>query len=404
MESIPAPTAPLTGLITILLSALVTTTLSTAPAAGQAATLAGTSEKATSETAPPRIDLQKELDQVVALNNGFGGGIFRVASGSQGILWEGASGETVYNGAAMPVDATFEIASVSKTFTAATVLLLVEEGRLALDQRIDELLPPAYTTGLIVISGHDYTPELTVRQLLAHTSGLPDYWNDPPYIIPGVNAFLYQYLLYPQHFWTPEEILAFVPGLYPAFVPGTGWHYSDTGYVLAGLIIEELTGQDLHDVYRDRIFTPLGLDDTWLHWREPPSSQLTESHRYEETWDMYLYRHNSADWAGGGLVSSTRDMEAFLRALADDAFFTDPQTSAEMMNWIDTGTPGISYGLGLFRVALGHGQGRIWGHDGYGNSWMYYWPDYDVTFTGGLNQTENDWWPLVKAAAFQIDS
>ena len=112
MESIPAPPAPLTGLITILLSALVTTTLSTAPAAGQAATLAGTSEKATSETAPPRIDLQKELDQVVALNNGFGGGIFRVASGSQGILWEGASGETVYNRAAMPVDATLEIASV----------------------------------------------------------------------------------------------------------------------------------------------------------------------------------------------------------------------------------------------------------------------------------------------------
>jgi len=343
------------------------------------------------------------LDWIVARNQGYGGGVIRVTSGVYGLLWEGASGTAVYNGAPMPQEATFEIASTSKAFTAATVLLLVEDGLLDLDQQIGTLLPPAYTTGLIVIGSHDYTPELTVRQLLAHTSGLPDYWNDPPYIIPGVNAFLFEYILHPYRFWEPEDILVYVPGLTPAFVPGTGWHYSDTGYLLAGLIVEEITGKELHDVYRERIFAPLGLDDTWLSWREPPASGLTESHRYEGSWDMTDKPHQSADWAGGGLVSTTRDLERFMRALADESLFSDPTTGKAMKAWIETGTTGIRYGLGLFWVELGNDQGEIYGHDGYGNSWMYYWPDQDVIFAGTLNQTENDWWPLVKAAAFQID-
>ena len=350
------------------------------------------------------LDLQDELDRIVALSEGFGGGVCRVSSGTSGILWEGSSGTLVHNGALMQQDGAFEIASTSKAFTAAAVLLLVEEDLLFLDQTIDELLPPAYTTGLIVIDGHDYTPELTVRQLLAHTSGLPDYWYDPPYVYPGVNAFLLEYILHPQRFWEPEDILAYVPGLDPLFVPGTDWHYSDTGYVLAGLIVEVLTGQALHEVYRERIFAPLGLDDTWLHWREEPASGLVESHRYEGTLDMYDKRHNSADWAGGGLVSSTADLETFMRALADNTLFSDPTTLDEMTDWIGTGTPYIEYGLGLFRTWLDQGKGEIWGHDGYGSSWMYYWPDQDVTLVGTLNQTENDWWPLVMETALQVDA
>jgi len=303
----------------------------------------------------------------------------------------------------MSRDANYEIASTSKAFTAATVLLLVEEGLVDLDQQIGQILPPQITTGLLVIQNHDYGPELTIRQLLAHTSGLPDYWYDPPYIIPGVNAFLFDYILQPSRFWEPEEVLAYVPGLTPIFVPGTGWHYSDSGYVLAGLIIEEVTGKDLHEVYREKIFDPLGLDDTWLHWREPQPGTLLESHRYEGSWDMYIKRHQSADWAGGGLVSSSGDLQAFIRALADDTLFSDPGTILEMTAWVGAGMPGIDYGLGLFRVDLGFGKGEIWGHDGYGNAWMYYWPEQDVTFVGTLNQTENDWWPLVMAAVFQID-
>ena len=103
-------------------------------------------------------------------------------------------------------------------------------------------------------------------------------------------------------------------------------------------------------------------------------------------------------------MDSTRGLACFLRSLAADTLFHDPSTLGEMTAWIPTGQEGIEYGLGLFHVSLGFGLGWIWGHDGYGNSFMYYWPDRDVTFTGTLNQTENDWWPLVLVSAYLIDS
>ncbi|MGB0954161.1 MAG: hypothetical protein ACPG31_13145, partial [Planctomycetota bacterium] len=68
-----------------------------------------------------------------------------------------------------------------------------------------------------------------------------------------------------------------------------------------------------------------------------------------------------------------------------------------------TGTDGVEYGLGMFRVEFGFGLGEIWGHDGYGNAWMYYWPRFDISFTGTLNQTENDWWLLVLGAAALVE-
>lgn len=345
------------------------------------------------------FDLQSELNQRIDLSNGYGGGVLRVASDH--VVWEGVAGNLTFQGTPMVPTATFEIASTSKTFTAATVLLLVEDGEIGIDQPIGELLPAAILEGLLVIDGYDYTPEITVRQMLNHTAGLADYWNDPPFVTPGVNAFYEQYLLDPNRFWEPEEILEFVPGLTPAFAPGEGWHYSDTGFVLAGLIIEEITGLTLQEAYAERLYEPLQMTDTWLHWRDSVPPHVVESHRYEEWWNMYPRRHQSADWAGGGLVSSAADLEKFIRALADDSLFSEPSTSAMMTAWIPTGRPWIQYGLGLFSVFLGPGKGSVWGHDGYGNSFMYYWPQKDLTLVGGLNQTDNDWWPLVEAMVEQ---
>lgn len=349
-----------------------------------------------------RRDPQAALDRVVAGNNGRGGGVFQAVDTS-GVLWEGVSGNLTRNGAPMQAGAVFEIASTSKTFTAALILLLAEEGLLDLDAPIGNVLPPSITSGLLVIQGHDYGPELTLRQLLSHTSGLPDYWYDPPFVFQGVNAFLLDYSLQPQHFWTPQEILSYVPGLTPIGLPGTVWHYADTNFVLAALIAEEVTGEPLEQAYRDRILQPLGLDDTYLTWHESAPAGLPLSYRYEGARSMTDKRQNSADWGGGGLGSSTRDLARFVRALADGSLFHDPASLAAMQDWVPTGENGIQYGLGLFQVDLGGGMGSIWGHDGYGNAWMYYWPKHDVTFTGTLNQTQNDWWPLVWGAAWVLD-
>jgi D-alanyl-D-alanine carboxypeptidase len=344
------------------------------------------------------------LDYVTADNDGYGGSVFRVGVGARQLLWEGASGELQHNGAAMTVDANFEIASVTKAFTAAAALTMVEDGLLQLDAPLGNYVPRSMTDGLLVINNVEYGHTLTIRQLLQHTSGLPDYWNDPPFVIGIFNRFLLDYSLAPQHFWSPTEIMSYVPDLDPRFLPGTGWHYNDSGFVIIGMLIERITGLPLEQVFRDRIFVPLGLTDTWLHWREPQVGSLPESHRYEDgSYDMYIRRHNSADWAGGGLVSSTRDLQLFIHGLAGGDLFRNQSTLDEMMSWIPTGEVDVEYGLGLFRVDLGFGLGHVWGHDGYGNSWMYYWPRHDITFSGTLNQSRNDLWVLIMAAALRIE-
>ena len=345
--------------------------------------------------------IRKMLNRTVAKNKGYGGAIYRVTIGRHNrILWNDTAGNLQYNGNPITPNASFEIASVTKTFTAASVLRLMEQGLVDLDIPISNYLSPEYTTGLLVIDGHDYTPELTLRQLLSHTSGLADYWNDPPFIISNLNAFLISFYARPMHDWTPKEILSYVPLLTPRFKPGTGWHYSDTGYVLAGLIIEQVTGKPLHEAYNDLIYQPLNMHHTWLRWRESAPNDLINSHRYEGNWDMFTHRNNSADWAGGGLDSTSQDLEKFIRALADNTFFTDPDTMKQMTHWTPTDDPEVQYGLGLFRVQLTKKLGWVWGHDGYGSSWMYYWPDHDVIFTGTLNQTNNEsFWYIMIASA-----
>ena len=342
------------------------------------------------------------LQTAVRRNDGRGGGVLRMSW--PGGAFETTAGSLRRGGPAMPPNASFEIASTSKAVTAAAALVLVEEGLLDLDAPVASYLPPGtLPPNFLVIGGHDYGPEVTVRQCLSHTAGLPDYWSDPPYLFDEVNAFLFDYLLRPRRLWDPRDILDYVPGLTPRFVPGTGWHYSDTGFVLVGLAMEEVTGLPLQEVLRTRVFQPLGMTGTWLRWHEPDPAGAVLAHRYEGRWDMTTRRHNSADWAGGGLASDTRDLERFLRGTFEGRLFRRPSSLAAMTAWTPTGEPGISYGLGLFRVELTAAPGFVVGHDGYGNSWAYWWPRHRVCFTGTLDQSENQWWWLLEVGAFLLE-
>jgi D-alanyl-D-alanine carboxypeptidase len=167
--------------------------------------------------------------------------------------------------------------------------------------------------------------------------------------------------------------------------------------VLLGLVIERATGKKLHEVFRERILIPLEMTDTYISYHEPPRL-AAESHRYEGPLDLYGERRQSADWAGGGLVSSTRDLTRFVFALAQGRLFRNPGTLDRMMTWRPTGTKDVDYGLGLFHIRLDGELGQFWGHDGHGNAFMYYWPERQLAFVGTLNQTENSWWDLVSDA------
>ncbi|MBN8709557.1 MAG: beta-lactamase family protein [Verrucomicrobia bacterium] len=327
-----------------------------------------------------------ELDQLVADNDGHGGGIVRIADRT-GVLCQGVAGKFAGPGSPdMTPDRPFEIASITKAVTAATILVLAEEGKLTLDTPIGKLLPAKTVQG--------FDGSLTIRQLLSHTSGLLHYWTDGARDREGNNAFLRSFLADPGHNWTPDEILSYAREI-PSRRPGR-FHYSDTNFVLLGLLIEHVTGQPLHTVYREKIFRPLGMDSTWLTYHESRRG-APQSHRYEGSEDLTDVPRQSADWAGGGLVSTARDLERFLRGLADGKLFRNPETLQAMLTFVPTGEQDISYGLGLYRVKLDGGLGEVWGHDGHGNSFAYYWPQRGVTFTGTLNQVDNDWWPLVEA-------
>ncbi len=355
------------------------------------------------ETAMNRRDssgakFQWALDAAVARNRGFGGGILRIESATGELVWQGASGGLASNGPALrPTDA-FEIASVTKTFVAVAVLRLVEDERVQLDAPIGRYLPPDVTRGIVKLHGVDYGPSITVRQLLAHRAGLPDYWTDPPFVPgqDGTNAFLVDFLRDVNRLWTPGELVAYLPRLTPIARPGLRYHYTDSAYVILGLLIEHAVGVPLHEHIRTALIEPLKLTETWWAYREPPVSGTREAHRYEGAIDLQGQRRQSADWGGGGLVSTTRDLGSFARSLLSGRVFKRPETLATMQSWQSTGEPAIEYGLGLFRVALDRNAGEMWGHDGHGNAFMFYWPKGRLWWIGTLDQTENSWWDMVE--------
>ena len=373
------------------------------PASATPPSLAPSSLAPSNETARA---LQANLVAAIARNHGKGGGVLRIESSTSGVVWEGAAGLRSARGesaVAMRAGDTFEVASITKTFTAACALLLVEDGALELDAPIGRALPASTTNGLLVFKGHDYGAELTLRQLLSHRSGMPDYWTDPPFVKRHANAFLRAFLADRDRVWKPDEILPYVRALTPIGPPGSQFHYADSNYVVLGLLLERVTGSPLPQLLRERLLEPLGLHDTYFSYLESPRN-AAHSHRYEGALDLDGQPRQTADWAGGGLVSSTRDLSRFLFALAEGKLFRLPTTYRAMTEWTKTTTEGVSYGLGLFHVELPNGAGDLIGHDGHGNAFMYYSPQRRWVWSGTLNQTENDWWTMVVAASKTVEA
>ena len=136
------------------------------------------------------------------------------------------------------------MASVGKLFTAILIGMLCEQGKLSFDFRICDLLEPDLLNGLHVFSGINYSDQIRLKHLLNHTSGLPDYFEDKPARGPGM---VERILTEPERIYQPREIINWSKeNLKSRFPPGKGFHYSDTGYHLLGLVIEAVTGMPFH--------------------------------------------------------------------------------------------------------------------------------------------------------------
>jgi D-alanyl-D-alanine carboxypeptidase len=301
-------------------------------------------------------------------------------------------------------DTAFRTASVTKTFTAAVIVQLVAERKLALDDKMYQHLPREHADlvdKLHVLEGKSYGRDITVRHLLAHSSGLFDYAMSKGY---GRTV-----LKDPGHVWTPRELLesSIIWGK-PHFAPDLQrYAYSDTNYVLLGLIVEHLDGKPLHESYRARILDPLGMENTYLEGHEQHRGSPM-SHPYQGDFDAAKL-HGSTDWAGGGLVSTVDDLAIFVKALFAGSIVNEPFLS-EMMDYkfrqLDEShsEPGfLGYGLGVHaRLSAGI---VLQGHRGYWGVLMLHSasrPDLGITITGTFNQTNRKTDPFADGIAAAI--
>jgi D-alanyl-D-alanine carboxypeptidase len=215
-----------------------------------------------------------------------------------------------------PADSTsqpYHVASIGKLFTATLVYRLAERGRLSLQDPIARYLPPADLDGLFVYAKNDYAGQVTIEQLLAHSSGVADYFEGST---SSGKSFLAEMLANPGTHWTPGALLAFTRQHQVAVgVPGQVFNYSDTGYILLGLIIEAVTGKSFGQNLVEEIFLPLEMGDSYLMFYTEPAN--TPKRDLEKIWfndvEVSRFESLSCDWAGGGIVSTTADLPAGFR-------------------------------------------------------------------------------------------
>ncbi|KQX10791.1 peptide hydrolase [Streptomyces sp. Root431] len=254
----------------------------------------------------------------------------------------------------VPRDGYFRIASTGKALMATVVLRLVDEGRLSLDDTVDRRLP-----GVIDGNGNDGR-KITVRQLLQNTSGLHD---DLPGFDTPQDYYRHRYDTY-----TPEQIVARAMKHPPDFRPGTGWSYSNTGYVVLGMIVEKVTGRPWREEVESRILKPLGMHHTYLSGNTPtlrrPHARGYQVFASGERTDVTEQIVPDL----GGYVSTTADVNRFFRGLLGGRLLSEARM-AEMRDTVPVAKqfeviwPGGRYGLGLVNRPLSCG-GTYWNHEG----------------------------------------
>ncbi|MBW8793306.1 MAG: beta-lactamase family protein [Streptomyces sp.] len=318
--------------------------LASAPAA-----LARSSPDGPAERCGPQDGVRRALTRLTADDHIAGASV--LGQGPCGRWSEAAGTADLRTGRPMNTTDRLRVGNVTKTLTATVVLQLAAEHRLPLDATVDRYLP-----GLIDAHGYDGR-RITVRQLLRHASGLPDYLDAPEWEHP-------ERLRY-RHF-EARELVARALQL-PR--PGGSWHYATTNYLVLGLIVRKVTGHAPEDEISRRVIRPLGLHDTY--WpRDEARLRGPHSHSYFTSGDGR--RADGTDWnmslggVGGALVSTQGDLTRFATALLGGRLLS-PARLAEMERTVaadpDRLWPGARYGLGLISSPLSCG-GVWWGHAG----------------------------------------
>ncbi|MEV8474933.1 serine hydrolase domain-containing protein [Streptomyces sp. NPDC051173] len=294
----------------------------------------------------------------------------QVRAGVPGVLGRSVGEDGIWQGSAGVADRTthrpraaedrFRVGSITKAFTSVVLLQQEAEGRIRLDDTVDRWLP-----GVVRGHGHDGR-DITVRQLLNHTSGIFNYTEDAA-LRKDLTSGFYQHR-FDVH--TPRQLVDVAMAHAPDFRPGAGWHYSNTNYVLAGMIVEKVSGHSYASEVTRRVLDPLHLRATTLPGTSPwmPNPHGRAYGKLDSAPDAKI--HDVTDfnpsWAysAGEIISTTGDLNRFYHALIGGKLLPERQ-QRELLTTVPTGgeSPDMAYGLGVFTTTLSCGV-KVWGHEG----------------------------------------
>ncbi len=297
-----------------------------------------------------------------------------------GEFWNGVSGLS-HDTVPMDPIMLFAIGSVTKNFIATLTLKLVEDEVLSLEDPLSKWLP-----------NYPYIDsQITIRQLLNHTSGIYNYFD---------NQKIWDELMSDRtRYWTPEEVLEYLEQ--PYFKAGDGWRYSNTNYLLLGMIINKATGSNLSTELNNRLFKPLGFSDFYLIQEQTlPENQ---AHVYGDNWDgpirdvTFLPRtsHDSITYGSSGIFTTSENLALWSHSLFEGKILEE-QSMNEMLNFVQFKPVANmrAYGLGVEEFTLKASSGeRAIGHGG-GNigttTYMVYIPEHHVSVVVMINAFPNE--------------
>ncbi|WP_200979086.1 serine hydrolase [Echinicola sp. 20G] len=321
---------------------------------------------------------QNLMDEIVS--NGVVGMTMSVYQPQTGI-WISASGKAdLHNNIDMKPCNISRVGSTVKMFTAITVLMLAQEGKLDLDDPIADYLQAD------VIGRIDNADKATIRQLLQHSSGIFNYIQNLKFQTASLNDLIKE--------WTPDELLSYAEGKKAYFEPGTDVRYSNTGYILLGMLIEQFEGKPFYEVFEEKIFQPLNLSMTQFAAKDPVPDgivrgyidlysklQVVES-TYFSGWDYFT--------ADGGLISNPKDLNTFFQVLMGQKLL-NAEYLDQMLTWKSPKEPDpeffpIAYGLGIFRIETPSGIAYMHSGDAIGYyANMLYFPDDSTSIAYAAN-------------------
>lgn len=293
--------------------------------------------------------------------------------------WQGASGN-------LSIDQPYFIASTTKLFTTAIILHLASQGRLHMDDPIHRYLDASLMSGLHIYKGKEYSKELTIKHLLAHTSGLPDYFQGK-----GKNGRSLEDELMTGNdiSWSFEEAIERTKAMEALFIPGTKYkaNYSDANFQLLGKIIEKITDTSYSTCCDELIIEPCGLANTYLY---ADSADTTPKTLFYKTKELPIPKAMSSFGSDGGIVSTSADLLLFIEAFFTGKFFP-VEDIEDLQQWNRIFFPMRSgIGIHLFKLPwIFNPTGEVpqfIGHSGLSGALAYYAPSENLFIVGTVNQ------------------